>query len=62
MHLQNLSNLPSQGTNVLSVDLGEIMVAVGGQSCVINTNLVTSNVSSHKQCIMRPSVLYPPPI
>ena len=32
---------------MLGVDLSEIMVTVGGQPCVINTNLVTSNVSGH---------------
>ena len=37
----------AQGANVLSVDLSEIMVTVGGQPCVINTNLVTSTVSGH---------------
>ena len=41
------SILLAQGTDILSVDLTEIMVTVGGQPCVINTNLVTSTVSGH---------------
>ena len=32
--------------NILSVNLSEIMVTVGGQPCVIDTDLVTTTVSS----------------
>ena len=32
--------------NILNADLSEIMVTVGGQPCVLNTDLVTATVSA----------------
>ena len=34
----------TKGMNILSVDLTEIMVTVGGQPCVIDTDLTMANV------------------
>ena len=36
----------AKGANVLSVELAEISVTVGGKKCVINQDLVTSTVSA----------------